>query len=148
MRKKLLGLGMVVAAGIALTTYTQLITHGKKDAQEAFAASAKQFGPADVDGSIETSSDITEISDADSDIPSVTLSRDELKQGYWVVKLFSDAGLVSSNGEARRLIKQGGLYIEDSRIETPDMNIDESFLKDESLMLRSGKKKYKKVVFQ
>jgi tyrosyl-tRNA synthetase len=124
------------------------ITHGKEDAEKAYSASIRQFGPADPDNSVETSSDITGVTDTGSDIPSVTLSKDELQKGYWVVKLFNDAGLVSSNGEARRLITQGGLYVQEERVEQVELNVDESFLKDGEILLRTGKKNYRKVIFE
>jgi len=124
------------------------ITHGRQDACDAFTASAQQFGRADREGAVETSSDIPEISGSDSDIPTVTLSADDLENGYWVVKLFNDADLVPSKGEARRLIRQGGLYVNENRVESEDMVIDASFVSDGSVLLRMGKKKYRKVFFE
>ena len=83
-----------------------------------------------------------------SEVPSVTLSRESLKQGYWVVKLISDAGLVSSNNEARRLIDQGGCYIDEKRIESVELTLQEEDLSSDSIILRAGKKRYRKVIFQ
>ena len=64
------------------------------------------------------------------------------------MKLLNDAGLVTSNGEARRLIKQGGCYVKGERIENADVNIDDSFLEDCAVLIRLGKKKYSKVLFE
>ncbi len=122
------------------------IIHGRDAAAKAFSASVGKFGAADPDSKVKTSSDIPS-GETESDIPSVTLDLDDLRKGYWVVKLFNDAGLASSNSEARRLIGQGGCYLHGVRIESIDLTVDESSLQDNALVLRAGKKKYKKVVF-
>lgn len=124
------------------------VTHGKEEAQKAFASSVRQFGPADPEQTVETSSDAVYITDTDSDIPTVELSKDLLSEGYWVVKLFNDAGLVSSNGEARRLIRQGGLYINEDRVEDEKGTVEGSHVTDGAVILRVGKKHYRKAVFK
>jgi tyrosyl-tRNA synthetase len=49
------------------------------------------------------------------------------------------AGAVSSNSEARRLIAQGGLYVNDRRVATPDERLPEP-VHDRFWVLRTGKK--------
>jgi tyrosyl-tRNA synthetase len=64
-------------------------------------------------------------------------------------KLFRDAGLADSNGAARRLIQQGGAYINGQRIDVFDQLISEQDLDDEnSIVLRSGKKRFHKIRVQ
>src|SRR5260370_34031112 len=46
-------------------------------------------------------------------LPSVEIPRGELEAGIGVLALFVRAGLVGSNGEARRQIKGGGLRVND-----------------------------------
>ena len=50
------------------------------------------------------------------DVPSVALARERLAGGMATIDLAVMAGLVSSKGEATRLIKQGGLYVNDQRV--------------------------------
>jgi tyrosyl-tRNA synthetase len=57
-------------------------------------------------------------------LPTVEISRAELEAGAGVLALFVKAGLVASNGEARRQIKGGGLRVNDAAVT------------DEKLMLR------------
>jgi tyrosyl-tRNA synthetase len=57
-------------------------------------------------------------------LPTVEISRAELEAGAGVLALFVKAGLVASNGEARRQIKGGGLRVNDAPVT------------DEKLMLR------------
>jgi tyrosyl-tRNA synthetase len=46
-------------------------------------------------------------------LPTVRISRGELEQGVGVPAAFVKAGLTSSNGDARRQIKGGGLRVND-----------------------------------
>ena len=50
------------------------------------------------------------------DVPSVDVSRATLEQGIATAELVVSAGLSASKGEAVRLIKQGGLYVNDRRV--------------------------------
>jgi len=125
------------------------VTHGKEEAIQTYTAAVRQFGTSDPEGQVETSSDITEINlDADHSVPTVEMALNILKDGIWIVKLFVDAGLCGSNGEARRLIKQGGASLNDEKIEKDDLEVKEENLQDGALLLRAGKKRYKRVVFQ
>jgi tyrosyl-tRNA synthetase len=62
----------------------------------------------------------------DENLPTVEISRSELEAGAGVLALFVKAGLVASNGEARRQIKGGGLRVNDAAVT------------DEKLMLKLG----------
>ncbi|MDR3179033.1 MAG: tyrosine--tRNA ligase [Oscillospiraceae bacterium] len=64
-----------------------------------------------------------------------------------VVDLFYNAGLVSSKGEARRLIKQNGVAVDEQRCCSPDDVIAKPIDRD-FVLLKKGKKKYMKVWFQ
>jgi tyrosyl-tRNA synthetase len=60
-----------------------------------------------------------------------------------VVDLFKEVGLVSSKGEARRLIEQKGLKVGDKIIENPDEEIE---ISDEGVILQRGKRQFIKVI--
>jgi len=126
-----------------------LLTHGREHAVQAYTASVRQFGAGDPDRKVRTSSDILKTDTGDtSNLPAITLPADGLAKGIWVVRLFVEAGLCASNGEARRLIKQGGAYINDDPVQDESMNLVEKDLKDGAVLLRAGKKRYKRVVFE
>jgi tyrosyl-tRNA synthetase len=59
--------------------------------------------------------------------------------------LFEKTGLCKTRGEARRLISQGGGYVNDRRIEAFDQVIDLKDMMNDSILLRAGKKKYLKI---
>jgi tyrosyl-tRNA synthetase len=44
-------------------------------------------------------------------LPSITISTDELERGIELFRLVATAGLAPSNGAARRLIRQGGIRV-------------------------------------
>jgi tyrosyl-tRNA synthetase len=125
-----------------------LLAHGIEEATKAYLAAGNEFGFADPEGKIETSSRITEVktANADSDLPTLALPTGELAEGVWVVKLFVDSGLAKSNGEVRRLIKGGGCYLNDDRITDDTLSVTLDDLQDGQLMIRAGKKNRRRVV--
>ncbi len=61
----------------------------------------------------------------------------------WICKLLVDAGLVRSNGEARRLIQQGGVRLDAEKIDDPDFEVAPCG----ELVLQAGKRRFARVVF-
>jgi tyrosyl-tRNA synthetase len=102
------------------------IVHGAEEAERArSAARALFYGEGEGEG-----------------IPSGPLSRAELAAGIDVLELFVRAGLCASRGEARRLVTQGGAYIEGRKVDSADFAVDERFAHRRELTLRAGKKRY------
>lgn len=111
--------------------------HGEEGLRSARKASEVLFG-----GEIEGFSD-RELADIFNDVPSSTIPRDELAAGIGVLNLFSRSGLTRSNSEALQMAKQGGLYVNNHRVEDSRGRVTVSDLASESmLVLRCGKKKY------
>ncbi len=127
-----------------------LIAHGEKEAQEALIASVAAFGGSAVPASILPSSSIPRVlqDSAEDTMPTTVLSRQALGDGIPAFKLFVQTGLAQSGGAARRLLGQGGGYLNDERIATFDQLISEKDFSEGSLMLRAGRKKYHKVVLE
>src|ERR1700675_3606620 len=76
-------------------------------------------------------------------LPSVEVSRAELEAGAGVLALFVKAGLVSSNGEARRQIKGGGLRVNDVAVTDEKMTLTPVHLTPEGVIkLSLGKKRH------
>jgi len=124
------------------------LAHGKKEATAAYTASVRQFGQADPGGAVSTSSDILDIRLDDAvSVPTVELPKQLLSEGVWIVRLFVEAGLCRSNGEARRLIQQGGAYFNDQSVPSADTEVREKDVSDDEVIIRAGKKRVKRVVF-
>ncbi|MCL4709107.1 tyrosine--tRNA ligase [bacterium] len=107
---------------------TKLI-HGEEQTQKAQNAAQALFGEAG----------------DDANIPKVTLKAAMFENGLGVIDLFHAAGIVESKSEARRLIQQGGAYINRRRIETIDERVNMADLDKGELLIRAGKKRYQKV---
>lgn len=109
------------------------ISHGEQAANTAKHASRSIFGDTDedVDG-----------------IPTKTFSREVFVPGRNVVDLFAEVGLVSSKSDARRLIQQGGCYVNNERINSIDTTIDLSDIIDNKITLRAGKKRYHRIIVE
>ena len=127
------------------------LAHGKEEAEKVYLAACSKFGFADKEGTIQTSSAITSIKNCvavSDDLPTYKIDKSELTEGRWIVQLIADAGLAASNGEARRLIKGGGVYLNDIRITDMNYNVAESDFSDDAAMLRTGKKNIRRLYLQ
>jgi len=60
----------------------------------------------------------------------------------WIVKLLVASGMAETNGQARRLIAQGGVRIGDEKITDQDLELDIN----EEILLKIGKKRFLKVI--
>jgi len=106
------------------------IVHGENEAKKAKAASLSLFAEQ------KKQSDST---------PTAYLDKKELKNGILISKLFIMAGLCQSASEARRLILQGGAYLNEKRLDNSNFLITEKDFAEGEILLRSGKKKYCRV---
>jgi len=76
-------------------------------------------------------------------LPKVEITRGELAAGIGVLTSFVKAGLVTSNGEARRQIKGGGLRVNDVAVTDEKMTLTDSDLTPEGVIkLSMGKKRH------
>jgi tyrosyl-tRNA synthetase len=79
----------------------------------------------------------------DENLPTVEISRSELEAGAGVLALFVKAGLVASNGEARRQIKGGGLRVNDAAVTDEKLLLKLADLTPEGVVkLSLGKKRH------
>ena len=109
------------------------IIHGQDEADKALAAAKAAFTSGSTGGG----------NGGDKDaIPSLELAAGKLAAGVPVMELFAMTDLCSSLGEARRLIQQGGANINDTKVLSIDTVVDSSWVKDNELMLRAGKKRF------
>ena len=79
-------------------------------------------------------------------IPTTAVPRARLEAGIAPAELFTEVGLTPSRGEAKRLIKQGGLYVNDERIEGLERLLTIRDVGPDGMMLKAGKKKVRRIV--
>jgi tyrosyl-tRNA synthetase len=73
----------------------------------------------------------------------VIVPRSELERGLPAFELFVRAGLASSNGEARRLIRQGGARLNDVAIAEETRTISAADLNADGIIkLSAGRKRH------
>ncbi len=126
------------------------LAHGPDHARQAYLAAGAEFGFAEPKTSIQTSSDIRTITvvDSDTDLPTHTLPRATADTGVGILDLFVEAGLCKSKGEARRLIRGGGAYINNAKISDETATVTINDFTDERLTLRAGKKNRRRIVLE
>ncbi|KAF0158272.1 MAG: tyrosyl-tRNA synthetase [Syntrophaceae bacterium] len=121
------------------------VTHGTDAAKAAWRASMEAFHSRPVDSDLFPSIDIPrEAPQADtSAIPRYAVSRKDLEAGVLITSACAKAGLTQSLSEAKRLIEQGGLYINDRQVKSVDEKLSpDDFAGGNELRVRKGKKKY------
>ena len=93
-----------------LARHVTAMVHGADHVARAERAATVLFGGSLADASVE---DILTVFD---DAPSISIESASLESGIGAADLAVRAGLAASKGEASRLIKQGGLYVNDRRL--------------------------------
>ncbi|MCA1381129.1 MULTISPECIES: tyrosine--tRNA ligase [unclassified Bradyrhizobium] len=110
-----------------LATEATALLHGRDAANEAAETARRTFE----EGALAES------------LPTVEIPRGELDAGLGVLNAFVKAGLVGSNGEARRQIKGGGLRVNDAPVTDDKMALSAGHLTPEGVIkLSFGKKKH------
>ena len=79
-------------------------------------------------------------------MPSITISRDYLNIN--IVDLLIKTNLASSKSEARRLILQNGISLNQKKVESSDRIVTADDLRDNALILQKGKKIFLRVCFE
>ena len=74
-------------------------------------------------------------------MPSSQLSADKFEDGkIGAINLLVACGLCASNGEARRLIQQGGVAVNDQKVASIDVTFDQSDFEGDGVVIKKGKK--------
>lgn len=128
------------------------IARGHDAAVKSYLAAGNKFGFADPQLKIKTSSTITTINPAtaqnSSNLPVAKIAINQNENELWIVKLFTESGLCSSSGEARRLIQGGGAYLNGQKISNVNLKIPSSELENKETIIAAGKKNFKKIIFE
>ncbi|UTC89951.1 tyrosine--tRNA ligase [Treponema denticola] len=108
------------------------LIHGKEEAEKALEGARAAFsGGGNKDA-----------------MPTANLSLSKLNDGIGVIDLFAEAGLASTKSDARRLVEQGGAFINEEKISEIKAIIGKEKLdKDKEMILRAGKKRFMRIIF-
>lgn len=126
---KLEGSGINAAKAVLAYEVTKLI-HGEDEANKAQAAAQSLFG-----------------SNADSEnMPTTVLNDDDFENGQTnILNILVKAGLAKSKGEARRLIEQGGVSVDDTKVTDIALAVSRERLEQGNVMVKKGKKIFHKI---
>jgi tyrosyl-tRNA synthetase len=105
--------------------------HGREEAEKAREASKALF----YGNSTDTES-----------VPTGTLSAADLEKGIELLELLVRSGLCASRSEARRLVTQGGAYLNGENVGSVDLLVGTEQVREGELLLRAGKKRYYRFV--
>ena len=106
------------------------LVHGEEEADKAQAAAKALFaGGGD-----------------DANMPTTEITADKLADGkIGILNLMVACGLAPSNKQARQLVQQGGVFVNDEKMADPTFAVTEEMLK-EGVKIRKGKKVFHKAV--
>jgi tyrosyl-tRNA synthetase len=126
-RLEALGGAEINDAKKVLATEVTAIVHGREAAEQAEITARATFEAGAIDLSL----------------PTVEIPRTALKEGYGLLAAYVAAGLVASNGEARRNLQAGAVRVNDRVIEDDRAMLTEADLLPEGVIkLSLGKKKH------
>ena len=108
------------------------LVHGEEEANKAQASAKALFmGGGD-----------------DANMPTTEISAEQLQDGkIGILNLMVACGLAPSNKQARQLVEQGGVFVNDEKVPAAQFTISEEMLK-EGVKIRKGKKVFHKAIMQ
>ncbi len=108
------------------------LVHGEEEAQKAQNAAKALFS-----------------GNADSaDMPTTTVPADKLTDGnIGILSLMVLCGLAPSNKQARQLVEQGGVFVNDEKVSAPTFAVSAQMLQ-QGVKIRKGKKVFHKAVLE
>ena len=108
------------------------LVHGEEEAKKAQDAARALFGGG-----------------PDAEIPTTALHDDDFENDeIGIIQVLVAAGLVTSNGEARRAIQQNGVAVNDTKVTDPFMKLSKAELAEGSTIVRRGKKNFRKIIVE
>ena len=109
------------------------LTHGENEAQKVRISSRAVFE--------------SKIGNLDS-MPTIKISQKNIATGISVIDILCMVKLVATKSEARRLISQGGIYVNDQKVNSLDFVVGANLVKDSFILIRRGKKQYCRILVE
>ncbi|MEK7070164.1 MAG: tyrosine--tRNA ligase [Patescibacteria group bacterium] len=109
------------------------LTHGEEEAVKAKNATSAVFA---------------NTGDCADSVPTTEIDAQRIKKGVPIVDLLCEIAFSKTKSEARRLIDQGGICLNGERVVSADLIVGENFVKNSIILIRRGKKQYRRIVFK
>ena len=108
------------------------LVHGEEEAQKAQESAKALFSSGNA-----------------ADMPTVELMAEDMTDGtIGILTLLAKSGMVPSNSEARRAVQQGGVSIDGEKVSDIHAVISSSQLSGDGLVLKKGKKNFRKMILK
>lgn len=105
------------------------MVHGEEEAKKSEKAARSLFGGSADEGSI----------------PFTEMEKSVFTEGIGILDLLKEIGLTKSNGEGRRLVEQGGISIDDVKVEDIGKIVNIDDFENNKMLIRKGKKVFHQV---
>lgn len=109
------------------------ITHGENEAKKAKVSSIAIFK--------------NKTGNLDS-MPTIKIGQRKIDTGVPIIEVLCLTRLAATKSEARRLISQGGIYVNDQKINSVDFTVSTELVKNSSILIRRGKKQYCRILVE
>ena len=124
--------GDIIEAKKKMAYEVTKLVHGKEEADKVIVATKALFsGGVNLDN-----------------VPKATLPCQELKAGLNIMDLVVKTNFIASKSEARRLIQQGGLCLNDEKVIDINYLIKDSDISNGYILVKKGKKNFLKIIFE
>lgn len=125
----------------ALAESLMLLVHDQEALDTAITASSILFGKADL--TVLNKLSVRDMQEVFDGVPSFSLSTAELEEGLSLVEFFAEkTAILSSNGEARRAIKENSLSINKEKVRADYMISSKDVLANNYILAQRGRKNY------
>jgi tyrosyl-tRNA synthetase len=116
-----------------------VFVHGEEELKKAISTTEKLFTSQPGEASTVSLEDLETL----EGLTKFDFSLDKIKAGTDVVSFLAETGIFSSKGEARKMVQNGGVSINRSKVTDVSMSLDESLLLHQRyLLVQKGKKNY------
>ena len=113
----------------------------------AFEVTKMVHGEEEANKSLNAAKEIFLSGGVSADMPSTQISEEDFPDGkIGLLSLLVKTGLCSSNGDARRLVQQGGVLIDEEKITEPSFTLSKEMFAKGHIIVKKGKKTFHKVV--
>lgn len=107
------------------------LIHGEEKAKEALETSKSLFNKGSVD----------------ENMPTTEITKEEYLENKGILNMLTFLNITKSNGEARRLIQQGGISLNEEKLRDFSYELEESDFND-GLIIQRGKKVFHRVILK
>jgi tyrosyl-tRNA synthetase len=122
----------------ALAREVTIFIHGQAEYELALVTTEKLFNQKGTAGNL-SEADLLAL----EGIVKSTYAISELKQGVDVVRFLAETGILTSKGEARKLVQNGGISINRNKVENIQFNVGtELLLHEKYILVQRGKKNF------